>query len=107
MGSFRVLTNASNRLKGIKGSNFSVDLEYNREFLILHLPHLDRFEKTTINEMKSLLKDWWPFFNTVGYSAIYAAIPPDNKVVNKLVTRLGFKFVTTAGEYLVYTYKGE
>ena len=100
-------TNASKRLKGIRGSTFSVDVEYNKTFIIVHLPSVDKFTKSTFFEMQYLLDDWWDFFKAVGYTSIHAAVDPNNKKVNKLLRRLRFKKIGTAESLFVWSYTGD
>ena len=100
-------TNASNRLKWIKGSTFSVDVEYNKDYVILHLPTVDKFTKATLFEMQYLLDDLWLFFKTVGYTRIYAAVDPNNAKINKLLRILKFKVTGTADNLRVWSYTGD
>lgn len=100
-------TNASKRLKGIKGSTFSVDLEYSQDYVIIHLPEIDKFDKGVYFEMLYLLDDWWEFFQTVGYNNIYAAVDPNNRKINRLLRKLEFKAIGTADNMRIWSYTGE
>lgn len=100
-------TNASKRLKGVKGSTFEVDLEYNKDYIILHLPSVDKFTKSTFFEMQYLLDDWWDFFQTVGYTEIFAAVDPNNKPINRLLRRLNFKPLGLSDSMRIWSYRGE
>jgi hypothetical protein len=102
-----VQTNASKRLKGIQGSNFSVDLEYNKNYIIIHLPFIDKFTKSSLFEMKYLLDDWWGFFKTVGYTEIHAAVDLNNVKINKLLRNLNFKMIGKADGLNIWSYKGD
>jgi len=103
----RVQTNASKRLKGIQGSNFSVDIEYNKEYVILHLPTVDRFTKNTFFEMQVLLDDLWDFFKTVGYTKIHAAVDFNNTKINKLLKKLNFRVIGKAENLNIWSYTGD
>lgn len=94
----------SKSLEGIKGSCFSIRLEYNENFIIIHLPSIDKMTKQVITEMKTMLKEWWQFFKTMGYKAVFAAVEPENKM-NKLLHMLNFKYVGNDNKYLVYIFK--
>ena len=94
----------SKNLDGIKGSCFSIRLEYNEEFIILHLPTIDKMTKEVLLEMKTMLSDWWLFVKTMGYKAIFAAVEPKHKV-NKLLQMLNFKYVGEDKGYFVYQFK--
>lgn len=99
-------TVASRDLMGIKGSCFDIRLEYNEDFVIVHLPSIERMTKKVFLEMVVLLNDWWLFFKTVGYTGIFAAAEPDNNI-NKLIDMLGFKYIGSNEGYLIYQFKGE
>lgn len=100
-------TNASKRLKGIRASCFSVDLEYSQDYIIIHLPEIDKFDKGVYFEMLYLLEDWWAFFQTAGYNKIYAAVDPNNRKINRLLRKLNFKAVGTADGMRVWSYTGD
>jgi RimJ/RimL family protein N-acetyltransferase len=102
-----VSTNASKRLKGVKGSTFSVDIEYSKEYVILHLPTVDKFTKNTFFEMQFLLDDWWEFFKTVGYTKIHAAVDFNNVKVNKLLRKLNFRVIGRAENLNIWSYTGD
>lgn len=95
---------ATTRLKGIKGSNFEVDLEYNDELIFIHLPHIDKLTKSTITEWRYLLEDWVPFFKVMGYETLFAAVPQGNKI-ERVLPLIGFEFLAVADEYVVYAVK--
>lgn len=100
-------TNASNRLKGIKGSTFSVDLEYNKNYIIIHLPAIDKFTKATLFEMQYLLDDWWSFFKTVGYTEIHAAVDPNNRSINRLLRHIQFRQIGSSNGMNIWSYRGD
>mgnify|MGYP003626941440 FL=1 len=93
-----------NKLNGIKGSCFSIQLEYNEDFIILHLPIIDKMTKEVLIEMKTMLSDWWLFVKTIGYKAIFAAVETTHKV-NKLLQMLDFKYIGEDKGYFVYQFK--
>ena len=100
-------TNASKTLKGIKGSAFSVDIEYSKQYVILHLPTVDKFTKEIYFEMLSVLDDLWDFFQTVGYNNMYAVVDLNNSKINRLLRRLGFKAIGTAESMRIWSYTGD
>lgn len=97
-------TPVSKSLYGIRGSCFDIRLEYNEDFIIVHLPSIDKMTKSVFIEMRVLLYDWWKFFETAGYKAVFAAVEPEDKI-NKLVFMLGFEYVGDSEEYHVYQFK--
>jgi hypothetical protein len=94
----------SKSLHGIKGSCFSIRLEYNEEFIIVHLPTIDKITKEVFLEMKTLLDNWWMFWKTVGYKAVFAAVEPESKM-NKLLRMLNFEYVGKDNDWFVYEFK--
>ena len=94
----------SKSLEGIRGSCFSIRLEYNKDFIILHLPTIDKMTKEVLVEMKTMLSDWWLFVKTMGYKAIFAAVEPTHKI-NKLLHMLKFEYIGKDSEYFVYRFK--
>tara|TARA_R110001592_G_scaffold355563_1_gene656372 strand:- start:756 stop:1064 length:309 start_codon:yes stop_codon:yes gene_type:complete len=98
-------TPVSKDLLGIKGSCFDIKLEYNEDFVILHLPYISKMTKEVFIEMKSMLKDWWDFFKTSGYKAIFAAVDPTNQKINRLLTMLKFEYTCSSEGLSVYQFK--
>jgi len=85
----------SKSLNGIRGSCFDVRLEYNKEYVIIHLPIVEKMNKGTLIEMTQLLEDWAVFFKTAGYKGLYAVVPPQSKI-EKLASMMKFVYL---GEY--------
>lgn len=100
-------TPSSKSLHGIKGENFTIRLEYNKDYIIVHLPSVDKFSVGDFKEMRMLLEDWSEFFMTVGYDGLYAAIDPNNSKLARLVSRLGFKKLGGQSGRDVYRFRGE
>lgn len=100
-------TNASKRIDGIRGSNFSVRLEYSKTYIVLHLPTVDKFSKNTFLEMQYMLDDWWDFFKTVGYSSIHVGVEPDNSKINRLLRKLNFRMIGKADGLNIWSYTGD
>ena len=82
----------SKSLNGIKGSCFDIRLEYNQEYIIVHLPKIDKMTRDIYLEMVFLLEDWWTFFKTVGYKQIHAVVEPHSKA-EKLAKMLKFELL--------------
>jgi hypothetical protein len=101
----QVTSVTSKSLMGIRGSCFDVRIEYNKDFVIIHLPLIDKMTKGVFFEMKTLLKDWWEFVDTMGYKAIFAAAPIEDSKINKLLIMLNFMPLDISEGYLVYKYK--
>lgn len=99
-------TKGSKRFRGIRGSTFSVDVEYSKDYIILHLPEVTTFNKTTFIEMVYLLEDIWELFRTFGYEALYTAVDPNNSKINRLLRKLNFKAIGYADSMRVWSYTG-
>jgi hypothetical protein len=99
-------TDTSTRIHGLGGTNFKVAIEYNKDLLFIHFDEVKKFDRQTLSEMEVLLKDWWSFVDTVGYKAIFALLPNENKKAQKLLYRLGFKHFLNAGENTVFFFTG-
>lgn len=100
-------TVGSKSLNGIRSDNFSIRLEYNKDYVVVHLPHVDKFTTATFKEMSYLLEDWCEFFQSVGYEGIYAAADIGNTKIIRLATRLGFRFVGNGLGVKVFKYIGD
>lgn len=98
---------ASNSIMLFENEHYGVRLEYNQNFAIVHLPYTHNMAKGVFLDMKYKLEDWWKFLSTVGYSAIWCAVNPDDEKINKLVTMLDFKEAGFADNMRVYKYTGE
>lgn len=97
----------SRLLKGMKGKNFEVDIEYSEDYIALHLPKVTKFNKETFLEMKDMLSELDCFFKTAGYRGTYVAFRPDNKKMKKLVSMLNFEYVMDNLGFSIYKYIGE
>jgi len=86
---------------------YEVRIEYNQNFVILHLPLVDKFTPGVFKDMVCRLQDFWEFAQTVGYKGIFVAVEPNDKKIKKLVENLGFTFLNYGEGQLVYIYQGE
>ena len=95
---------ASKSLNVVETKDYSIRLEYNEDYVILHLPSIDKMSKEVFIDMKYRLEDWYDFFTTAGYAGIFAAVDPENQKIQKLLKMLGFKLKGFADNMLVYFY---
>lgn len=84
--------------------NYGVRLEYNKDFAIVHLPFVNKITKGVVEEMRLKLEEWDEFFNVVGYKAIWAALDPNNILMIKLATLLGFQLIGHADGMSIFKY---
>lgn len=81
----------SKRLRIIELNEFSVDLEYNKNFVIVHLPRVSKLNKKNLSLLKKYLDDLYEFIDTLGYDSLYAATSHTPSF--KLAEKLGFQFL--------------
>lgn len=96
----------STDLYGIRGSCFSVRVEYTPDFIVWHLANVETYTKSVVLEMREVLKDWSEFFAVIADKPIYAAAPKGDKI-HKLIKLLHFTYLGEQGGMLVYQYTGE
>ena len=84
--------------------DFSVDLEYNEYFAILHLPEVPKFTKTVFLRMEAYMEELNKLFATMGYPNIFVAVSHDT-ATEKLVKKLGFVYLGSQDGMDVYVYK--
>ena len=96
----------SRRITLLSKEKYKVDLEYNEDFAILHLPTVAKFTKDVYLDMKFTIEDITEFLDAAGYPDVWLAISPYDKVLKKFVGRLGFGYKGTAEDMDVYIYEG-
>ena len=94
----------SKSLVAIETPNYTIRLEYNDDYVILHLPEVVKMTKEVFLDMKFRLEDWSKFFTTAGYAGVFTAIDPNNTKIKKLVKMLEFKYKGFADNMEVYFY---
>ena len=86
--------------------DYSIRLEYNRDFVIFHLPTVNKFTKEVLKDMQIRLENWLDFFSNLGYNGIWAAVNPENEKINRLLDRLKFSMQGFADGLNVYRFGG-
>lgn len=92
----------SSRFTLVDKQDYRVDLEYNQDYAILHLPSVSKFTKTVYQDMLISIEDIEKFVKDMCYDSLWLAIEPDDTVLNKFVTRLGFEYRGSADSLAVY-----
>ena len=85
-------------------NDYGVRLEYNKDFVIVHLPFTNNMTKRVFQDMEVKLQEWLEFVTTAGYNGIWAAIDPNDLKIRKLVSMLKFKYMGQSDGMLVYKY---
>jgi len=87
--------------------DYEVRIEYNEDFVILHLPYMDKFTPGVFKDMVIRLEDFWEFAQAVGYKAIFGSIDPNNKKMERLLIKLGFQYLNYSEGMDVFMFTGE
>ena len=95
---------ASKSFTAIETPYYAIRLEYNEDYVILHLPNIDKMDKGVFLDMKFRLEDWYEFFTTAGFKGIFAAVDPNDEKIKRLLNMLGFKYKGCADNMYVYFY---
>lgn len=95
---------ASKSMPLVETPDYTIRLEYNDDYVILHLSDIAKMTKGVFLDMKYRLEDWHDFFTTAGYAGIFIAIDPENQKIRKLIEKLGFKLKGFADNMQVYFY---
>lgn len=98
-------TPRSKRFNIVDREFYSIDLEYNEQYAILHLPRLDKLTKDIYLEMLFGIEDFADFIKASGYFGLWAAVDPNNKKLRKLIEKLGFKYLGTAESLAVFEWE--
>ncbi len=94
----------SKSLVAIETPDYTIRLEYNDDYVILHLPDIVKMSKDVFLDMKYRLEDWNTFFTTAGYAGTFVAVDPNNSKIKKLIKMLGFKYKGFADNMEVHFY---
>jgi len=86
----------------VQKDSFTVDLEYNEHYAIVHLPKVDKFTKGIYLDMSIVFEDMKEFLKVVGYDHVWAALEPTNKPMIKFVGKIGLTFQGEAEDLNVY-----
>lgn len=92
----------SKRITLVSREDYEVDLEYNSEFAIIHLPYVDRFNKSVYLDMVTTLNSIQEFLSTVGYPSLWVAVVPTEEATAKLAKKMMFEYRGSDQGYDVY-----
>jgi len=100
-------TLTSKRLTLVEKQDYRIDLEYNKDYAILHLPYVSVFNRKMYQDFLLLIEDILEFMQGLGYDGLWAAVSPEDVRIQKLIDRLGFVYEGKADGLLVYHLKGK
>lgn len=86
----------------LKGVGYTVRIEYNQDFIIIHLEDIDKFTKDIFRRMQQQMFEWSKFFKAMGRTHIWAAVPDDKPQIKRLLGGLNFKYVGRSEGMTVY-----
>ena len=95
----------SKRITLVDKEDLVLDLEYNEDFAILHLPVM-RMSRNTYTDFLDTVPQLYTFLTTAGYNSIFAGVRPEDKTIAKLLDRLGARKLGHADGVDVYQYTG-
>lgn len=89
----------------IQRDGYVIRLEYNEDYVIVHLRDINKFTKEIFQDMLIQLEDWSEFLKAMGHSYLWAAVPRDNTKIKRLLGGLKFQFVNHIDDLTVYRYE--
>lgn len=92
----------SKTIRFIEKVDYAIDLEYNSEYVLVHLPRVSRFTKETLKDMLTTLDQFSTFFRTIGVERLFAAVDQDDTKVKKLLRRVGFVRTKINGNFDIF-----
>ena len=95
---------ASKRLSIIENDDFTLDLEYNEEFAIVHLKNMPKLNKGTLGSLTIKIEDLYEFVTTIGFETLWAGVPEEDKATQKLAKKVGFEHCGAAQGIEVFQY---
>lgn len=95
---------ASKSFTCLETKDYTIRMEYSEDYIILHLPYIEKMDKGVFLDMKYRLEDWYQFFTTAGYAGIFAAVDPNDQKIIRLLQMLGFNYKGFADNMYVYFY---
>ena len=86
----------------IEKEDFIVDLEYNEDYAIVHLPKVEKFTKDIYLDLIKTFEELKEFLKSMQFIHVWAAIEPSNVLINKFAGKMGLTFLGEAENLNVY-----
>lgn len=93
----------SRRFTLVEKDLYKVDLEYNENFAIIHLPYVRKFSRGIYEDMLNTFLKIKRFVYDMGYSNIWVATEEPKAL--KLASRMGFQYRGSSEGLDVYVYE--
>ena len=87
-----------------EGEDFGVRLEYDKDYVIFHLPYVNKMTKGVLDHMRVFVGEWYEFFTDLGYNGVFAAVDPNDLKIKKLLAKLNFVYIDDHSGMSVYGY---
>jgi hypothetical protein len=85
-----------------ESDDYGLRLEYNSDIVILHLPYVNKFDKSVLKHLQNKVLECLDFFNGLGYNGLWAIMESSNKQIKRLVYLLGFNYKADENGFSVY-----
>ena len=92
----------SRRIRIVNHKDYGIDIEYNKDILVVHFPYFNQFTKQTYLDLVEDTERFCHFFKVAGYTKLHAAVDMDNIKIKKLLKKLLFTRVGIAGDLDVF-----
>lgn len=89
-----------------EGIDYTIQIEYNSEYVVFHLPVVNNLTKKSFNHGRKKLKELYDFFSSLDYKGILFIIPKDNEKINRLAELADLEKQFVYQDQAVYMYKG-
>ena len=93
---------SSKKFTIVDRDGFTIALEYNKQVPVLHLPRVEKFNKTTYLDITVAVDEIGEFLADMDYPWMFIALEPNNTVIEKLTKKLGFEYQGTDKGITVY-----
>lgn len=80
----------SKRFTLLEKEKYVVDLEYNEDFAIIHLPYIEKFTREVYYDMAETIDRIEGFLLFQGYKSLW--VGTEHPLMKKLAGRLGFEY---------------
>lgn len=101
------LTVSSKSYTFYEGEDYGIRIEYNADYVIIHILYVHKFTKGTYLDMVNRLQDFWDFCHTMGHNYLWAAIDPDNQKLAKMIGKIGWVYRGTSDNMAVFSFEGK
>jgi len=86
--------------------DYEVRLEYNMDFMALHLPVVYKWSKSVFLSMAAKTAEIKDFSLGLGYPTLHCAVSENDSKTIKLATKLGFTPLGVSEGLVVFEYEG-